>query len=99
MGRVVARGADLVVVTSDNPRMEDPERIMDELEAGMEGIAHLRIADREEAIEHAVRLLEPGDMLLLAGKGHETYQIIGTKRTPFNEAAIVRDLLGRGETA
>lgn len=98
MGRVVARGADLVVVTSDNPRMEDPERIMDEIEAGMEGIDHLRIADREEAIVQAIRLLEPGDTLLLAGKGHETYQIFGAERTPFDEAAIVRDLLGRGET-
>jgi UDP-N-acetylmuramoyl-L-alanyl-D-glutamate--2,6-diaminopimelate ligase len=96
MGEIAARDADLAVVTSDNPRTEDPERILDEIEVGMEGVAHLRIADRREAIRRALALLEPGDCLLLAGKGHETYQVLGTERVSFDERTIVRDLLAAG---
>lgn len=94
MGRIAARLADLAIVTSDNPRTEDPEFIIDEIESGMEGVAHLRIADRREAIARAVALLQEGDCLLLAGKGHETYQIVGTERIPMDEAALVREALG-----
>ena len=93
MGQVAAREADLAIVTSDNPRTEDPERILDDIEEGFEGVAHVRIADRREAIARAVRMVRPGDTLLLAGKGHETYQVIGTERLPFDEAVIVRDAL------
>jgi UDP-N-acetylmuramoyl-L-alanyl-D-glutamate--2,6-diaminopimelate ligase len=94
MGEIAAREADVAVVTSDNPRTEDPGRIIDEIEAGMEGVAHLRIEDRREAIHRALAMLAPGDCLLLAGKGHETYQVLGTERVPFDEREIVRDLLG-----
>jgi len=93
MGQVAARDADLAIVTSDNPRTEDPERILDDIEDGFEGVAHLRIVDRRDAIARALRLVQPGDTLLLAGKGHETYQVVGTERLPFDEARIVRDLL------
>jgi len=93
MGRIAARGADLAIVTSDNPRSEDPDQIIDEIEAGMEEIAHLRITDRREAITRAIHVLQPGDCLLLAGKGHETYQIIGDARLPLDEREIVRDVL------
>jgi UDP-N-acetylmuramoyl-L-alanyl-D-glutamate--2,6-diaminopimelate ligase len=93
MGRIAARLADLVIVTSDNPRTEDPERIIDEIESGMEGVDHLRITDRREAIARAVALLEPGDCLLLAGKGHETYQVVGTERISMDETEIVRAAL------
>jgi UDP-N-acetylmuramoyl-L-alanyl-D-glutamate--2,6-diaminopimelate ligase len=93
MGEIAARDADLAVVTSDNPRTEDPERILDEIEAGMPGVAHLRFADRREAIRRALALLQAGDCLLLAGKGHETYQVLGTERVPFDERVIVRHLL------
>jgi UDP-N-acetylmuramoyl-L-alanyl-D-glutamate--2,6-diaminopimelate ligase len=93
MGRIAARGADLAIVTSDNPRSEDPDRIIDEIEDGMEGVAHLRITDRREAVIRAVRLLQPGDCLLLAGKGHETYQIIGDQRLPLDERQIVQETL------
>jgi UDP-N-acetylmuramoyl-L-alanyl-D-glutamate--2,6-diaminopimelate ligase len=93
MGQVAAREADLAIVTSDNPRTEDPERILDDIEAGFEGVAHVRIADRREAIARALRMARPGDTVLLAGKGHETYQVIGTERLPFDEAVIVRDAL------
>jgi len=95
MGRIAAREADLAIVTSDNPRTEDPDRIIDEIEAGMEGVAHLRITDRREAIYRAVQLLEEGDCLLLAGKGHETYQVVGERRIPFDEPEIVQDALRR----
>ncbi len=95
MGRIAARGADLAIVTSDNPRSEDPDRIIDEIEEGMEGVAHLRITDRREAVTRAIRLLQPGDCLLLAGKGHETYQIIGDQRLPLDERQIVREALAQ----
>jgi UDP-N-acetylmuramoyl-L-alanyl-D-glutamate--2,6-diaminopimelate ligase len=93
MGKIAARDADFAIVTSDNPRTEDPERILDDIEEGFEGVAHLRIVDRREAIARALRLVQPGDTLLLAGKGHETYQVVGTERLPFDEAIIVRDAL------
>ena len=96
MGRIAARGADLVVVTSDNPRTEDPDRIIDDIEEGIDGHEHLRITDRREAIERVMGLLCEGDCLLLAGKGHETYQVVGTERRPFDERQIVLAVL-RGQ--
>ncbi len=81
MGRIAAELADRVILTSDNPRDENPEAILDEVEAGMAGRVHLRIADRAEAIRRAVEQLGAGDILLVAGKGHEAYQEIrGVKR-------------------
>jgi len=95
MGEIAAQDADFAVVTSDNPRSEDPERIIDEIEEGMGAVAHLRIADRRAAIHRALALLQPGDCLLLAGKGHETYQVVDTTPLPFDERVIVRDALER----
>ena len=89
MGKMAAAESDLAIVTSDNPRTEDPDRIIDDILEGMGGKAHMRITNRREAIERAVGLLRDGDCLLLAGKGHETYQVIGTERTPFDEREIV----------
>jgi UDP-N-acetylmuramoyl-L-alanyl-D-glutamate--2,6-diaminopimelate ligase len=93
MGRIAARGADVAIVTSDNPRTEDPERILDEIELGMDGVPHERIEDRRDAIARALDLAEPGDLVLLAGKGHETYQIRGTTKLPFDERQIVREIV------
>lgn len=93
MGRVAQAGADIAVVTSDNPRTEDPERIIDDIIDGMVDGEQVRIADRRDAIAHAVGMLAEGDCLILAGKGHETYQVIGTERSPFDERAIVLDAL------
>jgi UDP-N-acetylmuramoyl-L-alanyl-D-glutamate--2,6-diaminopimelate ligase len=90
MGRVAAEGADLAVVTSDNPRTEDPGAIVDDIEQGMGGVAHLRIVDRLQAIHTVLEQARPGDTILLAGKGHETYQILGTEKVPFDEREIVR---------
>lgn len=98
MGEIAGRLADVVILTSDNPRTEDPERILDEIEAGMTGIAHERIEDRRHAIARAMEVALPGDLVVLAGKGHETYQIRGTETHPFDERAIVQELsaaLGR----
>ena len=95
MAEAVARHGDLVVLTSDNPRTEDPERILDDLEEGLAGAEHERIADRREAIGRALRLAGPGDLVLLAGKGHERYQVVGTERRPLDERAVVRNVLAR----
>jgi UDP-N-acetylmuramoyl-L-alanyl-D-glutamate--2,6-diaminopimelate ligase len=93
MGRIAVQGADLAIVTSDNPRTEDPERILDDVEAGMAGVAHERIEDRREAIARALALAGPEDLVLLAGKGHETYQVRGTTKLPFDERQIVNEIV------
>ena len=95
MGRVAAERADLAVVSSDNPRTEDPEAIIDDIVAGMGTAAHIRLADRRAAIARALQEARPGDTLLLAGKGHETYQVIGTEKLPFDERDVVADVLRR----
>jgi UDP-N-acetylmuramoyl-L-alanyl-D-glutamate--2,6-diaminopimelate ligase len=95
MGRIAVEGADVAVVTSDNPRTEDPATIIDDIEHGMGGVAHLRIVDRLEAIHTVLRQASPGDTVLLAGKGHETYQILGTEKVPFDERQIVRSAVNR----
>jgi len=93
MGRIAQRGADLAIVTSDNPRTEDPERILDDIEAGMTTGGHERIEDRRTAIAHAIAAAGDGDVVLLAGKGHETYQIRGTVKYPFDEREIVGEIV------
>jgi UDP-N-acetylmuramoyl-L-alanyl-D-glutamate--2,6-diaminopimelate ligase len=90
MGRIAACLADLVILTDDNPRTEDPRRILDDIERGIGSAEHLTIPDRERAIHEVIGKLEPGDCLLLLGKGHETYQIYGTEKQPFDERAVVR---------
>ena len=99
MGRVAVRGADLPIVTSDNPRTEDPDSIVDQILEGMVGTTHERITDRREAIGRALEVARSGDVVLLTGKGHETYQIVGTERRPFDERLIVREILGSGRAA
>jgi UDP-N-acetylmuramoyl-L-alanyl-D-glutamate--2,6-diaminopimelate ligase len=93
MGGIAERLADVVIVTSDNPRTEDPERILDDIEQGMSSGTHERIVDRHEAIERALAIAADGDVVLLAGKGHETYQVRGTTKHPFDEKAIVEALM------
>ncbi len=94
MALAAQKYGDRVVVTSDNPRTEDPERILDEIVAPLKHGSYLRIEDRRDAIAHAIAMADPdSDVVLLAGKGHETYQIRGTTSYPFDEKAIVHDLL------
>jgi UDP-N-acetylmuramoyl-L-alanyl-D-glutamate--2,6-diaminopimelate ligase len=96
MAEAVRRIADTIVLTSDNPRTEDPEQILDDLAAGLAGADFTRITDRREAIAAALGAARPGDTVVLAGKGHETYQVIGTTKLPFDERAVVAECLGGG---
>jgi UDP-N-acetylmuramoyl-L-alanyl-D-glutamate--2,6-diaminopimelate ligase len=93
MGRVAAELADVAIVTSDNPRSEDPEAIIAEVQAGMDGHGQA-IVDRREAIFHAIRLAEGGDVVLIAGKGHEQGQeLAGGEKVPFDDVAVAREAL------
>jgi UDP-N-acetylmuramoyl-L-alanyl-D-glutamate--2,6-diaminopimelate ligase len=88
MGAAAARHADVVVVTSDNPRTEDPVAIVAQVAAGAAQASELTaIVDRKQAIEHAIGRAAPEDVVLIAGKGHEDYQIIGSRRLPFSDVA------------
>jgi len=93
MGAIAERLTDHAIVTSDNPRTEDPDRIIDDIVAGMHGTNHERITDRRDAIARALAIAAGDDVIVLAGKGHETYQIRGTTSYPFDERAIVRELV------
>ena len=96
MGAAVARHADIAVVTSDNPRTEDPAAIAAEVSAGVRGCESVEIVDRLTAIHWALDAARPGDTVILAGKGHETYQVVGTEKLPFEERRIVeKRLAGR----
>jgi UDP-N-acetylmuramoyl-L-alanyl-D-glutamate--2,6-diaminopimelate ligase len=100
MGAVASRLSDVVVVTSDNPRSEDPARIIEEIKLGIQGAEReagkiFSIVDRADAIEQAIRMAEPGDLVLLAGKGHEKTQVIGGQELPFDEVEIARAALDR----
>jgi UDP-N-acetylmuramoyl-L-alanyl-D-glutamate--2,6-diaminopimelate ligase len=101
MARTVALSADAVVVTSDNPRSEDPAEIIAETLAGFPGHAnaatcHCEVEpDRARAIRRAVELAGPGDVVLIAGKGHEKYQVVGTQRLPFDDVTVAREALAQ----
>jgi UDP-N-acetylmuramoyl-L-alanyl-D-glutamate--2,6-diaminopimelate ligase len=105
MGAVAGRLSDVIVITSDNPRSEDPARIIEEIQRGLTADTRrgseqpmLAIVDRREAIVQAVRLARPGDLVLVAGKGHEKYQVIGSRVLPFDDVAIAREALDRRRT-
>jgi UDP-N-acetylmuramoyl-L-alanyl-D-glutamate--2,6-diaminopimelate ligase len=107
MGSVAAELADLVIITSDNPRSEPPDVILNEIEAGViqtgvtasgpsgesTGKGYIREIDRRKAIELALKLGRPGDMIFIGGKGHETYQIVGSIRYPFDDRLVVKQYL------
>jgi UDP-N-acetylmuramoyl-L-alanyl-D-glutamate--2,6-diaminopimelate ligase len=93
MGRIAAAAADCLIVTDDNPRNESPAAITADILAGVTG-HHVRVIhDRETAIATAVQECAGNDLVLVAGKGHETVQIVGTQRRPFNDADSVRAAL------
>lgn len=93
MGRLALELADVAVVTSDNPRKEEPEAIIDEILTGMTGAGAqvLRESDRRAAIALAVQIAHPGDTVVIAGKGHETYQIVGDQTFPFDDVQVARE--------
>ena len=96
MGEIAARKADVVIVTDDNPRSENPAAIRASILAAAPGARE--IGDRAAAIETAVSMLVPGDVLIVAGKGHETGQIIGEKTLPFSDSAVLSAALAERET-
>ena len=92
MAAIAVKYASTAIFTSDNPRTEDPEAILAEMTAGVEpGATYLKITDRREAIKTAVMLSRPGDIVLVAGKGHEDYQIIGTEKYHFDDREQLRE--------
>ena len=95
MGAIATRLADRVVVTDDNPRSEDPAEIRRQVMAGSPGATE--IGSRAEAIARTVASLEPGDVLVLAGKGHERGQIVGTTIHPFDDVAVAREAIAAAE--
>jgi len=95
MGEVAGRHSDLVIVTSDNPRTENPLAIIEEIEKGLQNTncPYLSISDRREAIHQAIFKAKPDDVVIIAGKGHETYQIVGSEKYHFDDREIAREAL------
>ncbi len=95
MGEVSGRHADFTILTSDNPRYENPEAILDDIETGIRRTKgkYIRIADRREAIAYSIHNGQPGDVIVLAGKGHEDYQEICGKKYPMDERVIIAEIL------
>jgi UDP-N-acetylmuramoyl-L-alanyl-D-glutamate--2,6-diaminopimelate ligase len=100
MGRTAMEASDFTVITSDNPRTENPERIVEDI---LEGVPSSAVRDkdytvsinREEAIGFAIRIAQPGDFVMIAGKGHEDYQILGTQKIHFDDREIAAKALRR----
>ncbi|MHB8171873.1 MAG: UDP-N-acetylmuramoyl-L-alanyl-D-glutamate--2,6-diaminopimelate ligase [Thermincolia bacterium] len=97
MGRIAAKFGDFSVITSDNPRSEDPATILDEVEVGTKEVVgpdkYVKLVDRREAIRFAITMAKPGDIILIAGKGHETYQIIADQVREFDDCKVARGFL------
>ena len=91
MGKIAAKLSHFTIITNDNPRTEDEAQILDDIERGMQSTPHLRITDRATAIETAVRQARENDTVLIAGKGHEQYQLLRDGAHPFNEYQIAAD--------
>jgi UDP-N-acetylmuramoyl-L-alanyl-D-glutamate--2,6-diaminopimelate ligase len=105
MGAVAGRLSDVIVITSDNPRTEPPGRIIEEIQRGLtadtrrnSGQRTLTIEDRRAAIGSAIQLAGAGDLVLIAGKGHEKYQVVGSDVLPFDDVAVAREALDRRRT-
>jgi UDP-N-acetylmuramoyl-L-alanyl-D-glutamate--2,6-diaminopimelate ligase len=95
MAAIAAQLADVVVLTDDNPRGESPQRIVADILAGLPAGARAEVIhDREQAIRHALAAAAAGDVVLLAGKGHEDYQLVGNLRRPFSDQQVARAALG-----
>lgn len=95
MGEISGKIADYTIITSDNPRTEDPQKIVDQIEEGIKKTKgkYEVVVDRIEAIEHAIKMANPKDIIILAGKGHEPYQEINGVKHPFDERIIVKDII------
>jgi UDP-N-acetylmuramyl-tripeptide synthetase len=97
MGAAAAAGADNLVLTNDNPRSEDPMAIIDAIRSGIPPTAAVTVEpDRRSAIAHALALAEPGDLVMIAGKGHEDTQVVGASVTPFDDRRVAREIITAG---
>jgi UDP-N-acetylmuramoyl-L-alanyl-D-glutamate--2,6-diaminopimelate ligase len=96
MGRIAGELSDHVILTSDNPRTEDPLKIISEIEAGVRetGTEYLVVPDRRDAIFRAIESARPGDIVIIAGKGHENYQIIGNDKFDFDDREVAAEAIG-----
>jgi UDP-N-acetylmuramoyl-L-alanyl-D-glutamate--2,6-diaminopimelate ligase len=95
MGRLASEIADIIIVTDDNPRFEEPETIRQEILAGIQDLSKVtEIGNRREAIKYAISIMGEEDILLIAGKGHETYQLIKDQKVPFSDIEVAKDLSG-----
>jgi UDP-N-acetylmuramoyl-L-alanyl-D-glutamate--2,6-diaminopimelate ligase len=92
MAAAATRASDITILTSDNPRTEDPEAILRDVAKGATGTYEV-IVDRPAAVRRAIELAEPGDLVVLAGKGHENYQIIGSEKVPMDDRDLAREAL------
>lgn len=97
MAQIAVKEADVRIFTSDNPRTEDPVQILKDMESGVEGEDYTTIVNRKEAIFHAVNIAEEGDVIVIAGKGHEDYQIIGSDVIHFDDREVARDAIKEKE--
>lgn len=89
MGNIASKLSDFVIVTTDNPRTENPQKIIDDIVKGIKKKNYITIIDREKAIEEAIKIAEKGDIILIAGKGHENYQIVGNKKIYFSDKNVL----------
>jgi len=101
MGELAGSLSDVAIVTSDNPRTEDPDAIIRDIETGLQRVSrpYIKLTDRREAIFHAIGEAREGDVVLIAGKGHETYQIIGERRLHFDDHEVAREAMRGREVA
>ena len=93
MGHIAEELSDIAIITSDNPRCEEPMKIIHEILAGMKKDNHIVIENRREAIKKAMEIAEEDDIIILAGKGHETYQEINHVKHHFDEREVVKEIL------
>ena len=95
MGEIAGKIADFTIITSDNPRTEKPEEIINQIEVGIKktGSKYISIVDRAEAIKHAINMATKADVIVLAGKGHETYQEINGKKQHLDEREIINQII------
>ncbi len=99
MGKVAGELSDFCIITSDNPRTEEPEMIIEMVEVGVKEVnaTYIKITNRKDAIEYAIRIAKKNDIIIIAGKGHEDYQIIGKTKYPFSDYEIAKNLLDSKE--
>ena len=95
MGEIAGNTADFTIITSDNPRTEKPEEIIRQIEEGIKKTKgkYEVIVDRIDAMKYAIKMARKDDFVIFAGKGHETYQIIGKNKKPFDEREIIKNIL------